>query len=180
MNLRQFLKSLAPLLLFVGPLASQNDDLLKPGTPAPEFTLADSKGTRYRLSDYHEKKPVVLFFYPGDETPGCTKQLCAVRDDYALFTGKNAVVFGINPGSGASHEKFTNHHRFSFPLLVDEGMKIAKVYGCGGIMVRRTVYVIDPKGYIVYAHRGMPPNEDIVKMLDKTIKPSASPEPAGN
>ena len=118
------------------------------------------------MSDFAGKNSVVLFFYPGDETPGCTKQLCALRDDYAEFGARNAKVFGVNPGDKKSHAKFANRHNFQFPLLIDEDWKTAKAYGCGGgLMVKRTVFVIDPDGAVVYAKRGMPPNEEILKAI---------------
>ncbi|MBN1308828.1 MAG: peroxiredoxin [Chitinispirillaceae bacterium] len=141
--------------------------MLKIGEKAPDFSLPDAEGDTVRLSDFANKNFVVLFFYPGDETPGCTKQLCAVRDDYAIFQARNAVVFGVNPGNSASHSKFIDRHKFQFPLLVDAGKKTAKAYGCvNGFLVKRTVYAIDPQRTIIYAKRGMPPNEEIVKAID--------------
>lgn len=137
--------------------------LLKPGSVAPDFTLASSNGDTVTLSDYAGKHNVVLIFYPGDQTPGCTAQLCAVRDDYALFEKKNAKVFGVNPGDLKSHRKFIEKQRYQFPLLVDENRVVAKRYGCDSWpMVKRTVYVIDTAGKIVFAKRGRPKNEEIL------------------
>ena len=160
------IRALYLLLLCFASLFAGGKDMLKIGDKAPDFSLPDAEGDTVRLSDFAGKNFVVLFFYPGDETPGCTKQLCAVRDDYAVFQARNAVVFGVNPGNSRSHTKFIRRYKFQFPLLVDERRKTAKAYGCGnGLLVKRTVYVVDPRGTIIYAKRGMPPNEEIVKIL---------------
>lgn len=130
---------------------------LKIGDKAPDFALKNARGDTVRLSDYAGKNYVVLIFYPGDETLGCTKQLCAVRDDFANFQAKQVKVFGINPADTASHRKFAEHHGFPFPLLVDPHCETATIYGCaGGIFIKRTVFVIDPSGIIVYMKQGMP------------------------
>ena len=140
--------------------------LLKTGSVAPEFSLLSSSGDTVTLSPFRGNNYVVLIFYPGDETPGCTKQLCAVRDDYSTFKAKNVVVFGVNPGSSKSHRKFADHHRFQFPLLIDENRSVARLYGCDGWpLVKRTVYLIDPAGNIIYAKRGMPSNDEILSAI---------------
>ena len=166
----QILQTAWFVMLLCLPFNVKGDDMLKVGEVAPVFTLPAANGSIISLSDYRGKNYVVLFFYPGDETPGCTKQLCAARNDYVTFEQKNAVVFGINPGNDASHAKFIKRYSFPFTLLVDEGMKTAKMYGCGGIMVRRTVYVIDPQGNIVYAKRGMPPDSEIAGVIPEVKK----------
>jgi peroxiredoxin Q/BCP len=156
-------------LLFAG----GNAMLLEKGQMAPGFSLVSSDGDTVRLSDFKGKNYVVLVFYPGDETPGCTKQLCSVRDDYAGFKAKNARVFGVNPGNLESHKKFVKRYSFQFPLLIDENRKVAKEYGCDGpMMVQRTVFVIDPDGKVVYAKRGMPADKEILEMIpeEKTVK----------
>lgn len=152
--------------IFSTSLFAGGDTMLKIGDKAPDFALVSSNGDTIRLSGFSGRYYVVLVFYPGDETPGCTKQLCAVRDDYAAFEAKNAKVFGVNPGDSASHSKFVKRYNFQFPLLIDESRETAKRYGCGsGFFVKRTVYVIDPQGIIIYAKRGMPANEDILKAI---------------
>jgi thioredoxin-dependent peroxiredoxin len=142
------------------------DTMLKTGDTAPDFALASSNGDTIRLSGFSGSHYVVLVFYPGDETPGCTKQLCAVRDDYSKFEAKNVKVFGVNPADSTSHRKFVKRYSFQFPLLIDQGRKTAKQYGCdGGLFVKRTVFIIDPKGVIIYAKRGMPSDEEILKAI---------------
>jgi peroxiredoxin Q/BCP len=140
--------------------------LLSIGQKAPEFSLESSDGGMVSLGDFTGKNYLVLIFYPGDDTPGCTRQLCAIRDDYALFEAKKTKVFGVNPAGVDSHKKFITHYGFQFPLLIDEGRKAANLYGCDNLpSVKRTVYVIDPKGIIIYAKQGLPPDEEILRAI---------------
>jgi thioredoxin-dependent peroxiredoxin len=141
--------------------------MLMPGEEAPDFSLQSDKGDTVRLADYRGKNYVVLVFYPGDETPGCTHQLCAIRDDYSKFREKGAVVFGINPAGRESHRKFVEKQQYQFPLLVDAGKKVASLYGANGMMIQRTVYIVDKEGKIAYAKRGMPPDSEILDAIAK-------------
>jgi peroxiredoxin Q/BCP len=133
--------------LFSTPLAA--------GTPAPDFTLSDDSGWPVTLSKLRGKN-VVLVFYPGDDTPGCTKQLCQFRDDWADARKRGVEVFGVNPQSAQKHEKFRSKFNFPFPLLVDKGQQVAALYQANGLIVKRTVYLIGPDGKILFARRGMP------------------------
>lgn len=138
-------------------------DLLSVGSDAPDFTLETHDGAQVHLASVLKSNTVVLIFYPGDATPGCTKQLCAVRDDYSRFTEAGAVVYGVNPGSAASHKKFAKKQQYQFPLLVDEKSAVAQKYGTkGAMMTIRTVYVIDRQGKIIFARRGMPSVDEII------------------
>lgn len=145
--------------------------MLSPGSVAPDFSLPDEQGNVVTLSSFRGGQPVVLIFYPGDQTPVCTAQLCGVRDQYEDFTAVGAVVFGINPGSRSSHQKFSQRHDFPFRLLVDEDSTVARQYE--SLMVRvgplalvnRTVYVVGVDGTIVFAQRGSPDNETILAAL---------------
>ncbi len=105
---------------------------------------------------------VVLVFYPADETPTCRQQLCEFRDQWSLVESRNTVVFGVNPGSAESHAEFRAKRSFPFPLLVDREKLVAKQYGAGGPIVRRTVYLIGPDGTIRYARRGKPAPEEVL------------------
>jgi peroxiredoxin Q/BCP len=134
---------------------------LSPGTAAPDFTLSDQDGNPVTLSELRGRN-VVLVFYPADETPTCRQQLCEFRDQWSLVQSKNAIVFGVNPGSAASHGGFRNNRQFPFPLLVDEGKRVAQIYNAGGPIVRRTVYLIGPDGVIRYAERGKPSPEHVL------------------
>jgi peroxiredoxin Q/BCP len=136
-------------------------DPLPVGTRAPEFSLADDAGHTVSLSALRGKS-VVLVFYPGDDTPGCTKQLCQFRDDWSEAQARGVEVFGVNPQSAGSHQKFQARYEFPFPLLVDEGKRVASLYRAGGLIVRRTVYLIGPDGVIRYARRGKPPVSEVL------------------
>ena len=140
--------------------------LLSLGSPAPDFTLPDDSGGRVRLADWLSRGPVVLVFYPMDETPGCTTQLCEIRDHWSEFQKRGVAVFGVNPGSAPSHAKFRQNHQFPFPLLVDEERKVAKLYNAAGVLIiRRTVYGIGKDGRIVFAERGKPEPSRILAAL---------------
>ncbi len=142
---------------------------LRLNAPAPDFTLKDSSGHPVRLGDLHGH-PVVLIFYPADLTPGCTMQLCAIRDDWQKFHARGIRVFGINHGDTASHHSFVSKHHLPFPLLTDLHKKISVLYGAvrslfGVKIIRRTVIGIDAAGLICYLKRGMPRTADILKAI---------------
>ncbi len=130
--------------------------LLEVGTKAPDFTLLDKDGKEVSLSDFLGKK-VVLYFYPRDNTPGCTRQACAFGEKYSAFKAKNIEVIGISKDSVASHLKFAEKYSLPFILLADPDRKAIESYGgwqekkmCGklGMGVVRTTYIIDEKGII--------------------------------
>ena len=130
-------------------------DPLAVGTPAPDFTLLDEAGHPVTLSKLRGKN-VVLVFYPGDDTPGCNKQLCDFRDYWKEARERGTLVFGVNPQSAGSHTKFREKFKFPFPLLVDPGQRVASLYHANGLIIKRTVYRIDAKGVIRFAQRGAP------------------------
>lgn len=126
------------------------------GDRAPEFTLPGTGGRQYSLSDY-AGQPVVLVFYPGDDTPVCTRQLNSYNDDLAQFEQVGAQVLAISAQDVASHEKFAGKHGFHFPLLADTDKQVAAAYGTLGPLgfPRRSVFVVDAAGVIRYAHRAI-------------------------
>lgn len=126
------------------------------GDQAPEFTLPGTGGRNYSLSDY-AGKPVVLVFYPGDNTAVCTKQLCSYTKSINEFSSVGAQVLGISPQSVESHEKFSAQHGFGFPLLADVDKHVSGRYGILGPLgfSRRSVFVVDGKGVIRYVHRAI-------------------------
>jgi len=136
-------------------------DPLPVGTKAPDFSLPDDSGRTVSLKALRGK-PVVLVFYPGDNTPGCTKQLCQFRDNWGEAVARGVEVFGVNPGSVKSHGSFRGKYHFPFPLLVDAGQKVAALYHANGLFVKRTVYRIDPEGIIRFAQRGMPGPREVL------------------
>ena len=138
--------------------------MLTVGSQAPGFEAFDQSGKSVRLPAL-KGSPVVLVFYPGDDTPGCTRQLCAFRDHWTAYTDAGVAVFGVNPQGAASHEKFAAKFAFPFPILVDRGGRIANAYRAGGRLVRRSVYGIGPDGRIAFAQRGSPAPELVLAAL---------------
>jgi peroxiredoxin Q/BCP len=136
-------------------------DPLAAGSKAPEFSLPGQDGKAVRLSKLRGKN-VVLVFYPGDDTMVCRKQLCEFRDQWQQARKRNVEVFGVNPGSAESHRKFQEKYHFPFPLLVDDGQKVAEVYHANGLFIKRTVYLIGPDGVILYAKRGKPDPAEVL------------------
>ena len=136
-------------------------DPLPVGTPAPDFTLPDDAGNEVRLSALRGRN-VVLVFYPGDNTPGCTRQLCQLRDSWEAARVRGVAVFGVNPQSATSHDSFRRRYSLPFPLLVDAGRKVASLYNANGIIVKRTVYLVGPDGTIRFARRGMPSPQEVL------------------
>jgi peroxiredoxin Q/BCP len=126
------------------------------GDTAPDFTLPGTGERSYSLSEYRGQ-PVVLVFYPGDNTPVCTKQLNSYTADIGDFEGVNAQVLAISPQSVDSHEGFAAKHGFKFPLLADTDKRVAGLYGTLGPLgfPRRSVFVIDAGGVVRYAHRAI-------------------------
>ncbi|MBZ5586454.1 MAG: peroxiredoxin [Acidobacteriia bacterium] len=139
-------------------------DPLPVGSPAPDFELPDDSGGVVRLSALRGK-PAILVFYPGDNTPVCTRQLCELRDDWGRLRKRGVRIFGVNPQGAQSHERFREKYKLPFPLLVDRGQKVANLYQAGGIVVKRTVYLIGPDGKILFARRGKPAPEEILAAL---------------
>jgi peroxiredoxin Q/BCP len=134
---------------------------------APSFKAESTQGSIH-LSDYLGKQPIVLIFYPKDETPICTKQLCAVRDSKTQYAEYNALVLGVNPGSVADHVQFSKKFLFDFPLLSDQGEQIRHLYDVGKLFIlgqQRCVFVIGTDGMIIYAKKGNRPTEEILEAL---------------
>ncbi len=131
--------------------------MIEVGQAAPDFTLpgiCDGEKRDYTLSEYRGKK-VVLAFYPGDFTPGCTRQMCSYRDNYEDFAPTGAVLLGISPQSVEKHDEWIQAKGFKFPLLADTDKKVIEAYGVGAplINVRRSVFAIDTQGVVRFADR---------------------------
>lgn len=120
------------------------------GTDAPAFTVKDTNGNTVSLSDF-KGKTVVLYFYPKDDTPGCTKQACSFRDAKEQYTSKDIVVLGVSADDEASHQAFTQKYNLNFPLLADTNGELIKAYDVdGGGYAKRVTYVIDGNGKIIH------------------------------
>ncbi|HUE98232.1 MAG TPA: thioredoxin-dependent thiol peroxidase [Anaerolineales bacterium] len=130
---------------------------LPAGTPAPDFELLDDTNAPRKLSDFRGRN-VVLYFYPADDTPGCTKEACNFRDDYSAYERADIVILGVSPDTVKSHGKFKKKFQLPFPLLADEEHKVCDLYGVWGPKkfmgreyegVLRTTFLIDKDGKIV-------------------------------
>ncbi|MEK7881821.1 peroxiredoxin [Methyloversatilis sp. NSM2] len=133
---------------------------MTPGQPAPDFDAIDQHGQRHRLADFHGRW-LALYFYPRDDTPGCTKQACSIRDGRAALAARGLTVLGVSAQGSAAHRAFTDKFALDFPLLVDEGQHIARRYGAlgsgpAGLLrrwlgaYRRISVLIDPEGHIAH------------------------------
>jgi thioredoxin-dependent peroxiredoxin len=134
-------------------------DKVKVGSVAPNFTLPSQAGEMVSLKDFLGRKPVVLFFYPKDDSPGCTKEVCAFRDNFEEFRKLDAEVIGISSDSVESHRSFAVKHELSFTLLSDEGGHIRRLYGVPntfGLFPGRVTYVIDKEGAVRHVFASQP------------------------
>jgi len=143
---------------------------LKIGDPAPSFRLKDETGQWRELSEFKGKK-IALYFYPKDNTPGCTSQACSFRDGYDTLQAAGIVVLGISYDSPESHRQFKEKHRLPFPLLSDEDKQVARAYGAYGgllkfLMPRRYTYLIDEEGRIVHIFKKVDVNRQAEEVLD--------------
>jgi peroxiredoxin Q/BCP len=130
-------------------------DMPKVGDKAPDFSAAASDGTTVHLKDYVGRANIVLYFYPKDDTPGCTKEACGIRDTFDEFKGLNAVVFGVSFDSVESHKKFIAKYKLPFVLLADTDKKVARAYGVAtdsSPVASRVTFVIDRGGKIAYVN----------------------------
>lgn len=149
------------------PALPERSELIPVGDVAPDFEATDHQGRSVRLGELLKGGRVVLVFYPKDNTPVCTQQLCALRDDWSKFQERQVSVLGINPAGKDSHAAFASKHSFPFPVLVDQDSRIAAAYGAGGMLfTKRTVYVIDRDGKVLLAERGVVPHDRIFAALD--------------
>ena len=150
----------------------------KEGNAAPDFELASDTGEKVKLSDLRGR-PVVLYFYPKDDTPGCTKEACGFRDDYAQYARAGVVILGVSPDSPKSHTAFKEKFHLPFPLLADEDKKVLKKYGVWGkkkfmgreyMGVLRTTFLIGPDGKLLRIFEKVKPeghSQEILAALNK-------------
>jgi peroxiredoxin Q/BCP len=148
--------------------------MIDEGTPAPDFTLTSDTGEKVTLSELRGS-PVVLYFYPKDDTPGCTKQACAIRDNYDDFQERGAVVLGVSPDDETSHVKFKQKHGLPFTLLADPEHEVSELYGVWGerkymgktyMGVERSTFLIDPDGRVAKVMRRVKPDTHAELVLD--------------
>ncbi len=146
---------------------------IQSGIPAPDFALQDETGVVHRLSDYRGQT-VVLYFYPKDDTPGCTTEACNFRDDYSAYQKAGVTILGVSPDSPESHAKFKQKFHLPFTLLADVGHKVCDTYGVWGPKkfmgksyegVLRTTFLIDPQGQIKHVYENVKPAEHSAEIL---------------
>jgi peroxiredoxin Q/BCP len=144
---------------------------LKVGDKAPDVSGPLTDGTTFELKKRLNEAPIVLYFYPKDDTPGCTKEACALRDDFAAFRNLKATVIGASYDSIESHKKFIEKHKLPFPLLSDSDKSVAKAFGVGGFLFpSRATFIIDKTGTIIYANPSVDPSthsQEIQEALKK-------------
>ena len=148
--------------------------MVEEGKPAPDFELKSDAGETVRLSEL-KGKPVVVYFYPKDDTPGCTAQACGIRDNYEAFGERGAVVLGISPDDESSHVKFKEKYGLPFTLLADPDHRVAEQYGVWGerklygktyMGVERSTFVIGPDGNVAHVMRRVKPDTHAQQVLD--------------
>ncbi len=148
--------------------------MLKVGDKAPDFTLESNTGDQVSLSDFLGKKDVVLFFYPKDDTPGCTKEACSFRDSFPDFQSREVEVLGVSPDSVKSHEKFIGKYGLNFTLLSDPDHKMAEAYGAWGeksmygkkyMGILRTTFIIGKDGAVKHVFEKVKPADHAEEVL---------------
>jgi len=141
--------------------------------PAPDFELPDETGAMRKLSDFRGQ-PVVLYFYPKDDTPGCTTEACNFRDDYSAYEKAGVTILGVSPDSVKSHVKFKQKYDLPFPLLADEGHKVCETYGVWALKksmgreymgVLRTTFLIDVEGKVLRVFEKVKPADHSAELL---------------
>jgi thioredoxin-dependent peroxiredoxin len=151
---------------------------LPAGIQAPDFSLPDENGIIRRLSDFRGR-PIVLYFYPKDDTPGCTTEACNFRDDYSVYVDADLVILGVSPDSSKSHARFKAKYSLPFPLLADAGHKVCSDFGVWGPKIRfgreyegvlRTTFLIDSNGRIAKVFENVRPAEHSPEVLDAVKK----------
>jgi peroxiredoxin Q/BCP len=147
--------------------------MVEEGKPAPDFALTSDSGDTVKLSDLRGK-PVVLYFYPKDDTPGCTAQACGIRDDYGQFEERGAVVLGVSPDDESSHEKFKEKYGLPFTLLADPTHEVSEEYGVWKeknyagkkyMGVERSTFLIDSQGTVTKVMRRVKPDTHAADVL---------------
>jgi peroxiredoxin Q/BCP len=142
------------------------EGLLPVGSEAPVFTAQTTDGARISLPDFRGTRSVLLMFYPQDDTPGCTRQMCLARDEGARYAEAGIARFGVNPGSLESHVDFRDKYTLDFPLIVDHDADIAAAYGVlTDAGVARATYRNDPDGRIAYAQPGTHGADEVLEAL---------------
>lgn len=149
--------TLLGILVFTMTACVKKEDMLSLGSQAPDFELPDQDGEMHKLSSYLGKK-VLIYFYPKDNTPGCTAEACALRDSFNELKAKNLIILGVSADSVQSHKDFAEKHGLPFTLLADPDKKVVKLYNANGkLFVSRISYLIDEQGKIAKLYPNVNP-----------------------
>jgi thioredoxin-dependent peroxiredoxin len=154
---------------------------IKPGDQAPDFTLPTQSGETFRLQDRIGERVIVLYFYPKDNTSGCTKEACAFRDSYEVFTEAGADVIGVSSDSVDKHAGFASKHSLPFTLVSDKGGKVRKAYGVPGVLgviPGRVTYVIDRAGVVRHVFSSMTDIDGHVNHTLQVVRELQAEQPA--
>jgi peroxiredoxin Q/BCP len=153
-------------LIITGLLMGKSDSI-REGDIAPDFTLVDQNGKAHTLSDYFGQK-IVIYFYPKDDTPGCTKEACAIRDGYEEFISERIKVFGISYDDSESHKEFAEKYKLPFTLLSDTDKKTAKLYSANGILfAKRMTFLINEEGRIMKIFKNVDVSDHANEIIDE-------------
>jgi peroxiredoxin Q/BCP len=159
------IKILVAISFIIGNIMANSNEL-KVGDVAPDFSLLDQYQNEHTLSHYFGNN-IVVYFYPKDDTPGCTKEACSIRDNFNIFEEKNIIVFGISYDSPKSHKKFAEKYRIPFTLLSDIERSVAKLYNANGLLTaKRKSYLINKDGIIYKIYK----NVDVTTHTSKILK----------
>lgn len=168
---KSFLKRLGQAMLGTILMAASAHAARKVGDVAPDFSAPLSDGTTFHLKDWLVKAPLVLYFYPKDDTPGCTTEACGLRDDFDAYRNLKVPVFGVSYDDVASHRKFIEKYKLPFPLIADTDHKVAKAFGvAGALFANRSTFIIGKDGKILYANPSVNPktnSQDVREALSK-------------
>ncbi len=173
MNRMFILSTIASSLFLVSKGQSKH---ITVGDSIPVFSLRDQNDSLFNISDHIGKKILVIYFYPKDESSGCTKEACSFRDNYDMFNNAGAMVIGINSGTVESHKKFIQNHRLPFTLLSDPGNKVLKLFGVKSkfFISGRETFVIDKTGKVVFTYdsftKGAAHEKEALQFIEKMQK----------
>ncbi|HKJ96209.1 MAG TPA: peroxiredoxin [Thermoplasmataceae archaeon] len=142
-------------------------DLLSIGTKAPDFHSVDQEGKEISLSHF-KGRPVILYFYPKDDTPGCTKEACNFRDNYSQYEARGVKVLGVSVDDQESHRKFAEKYNLNFTLVADDSKDISRKYGAlGDNVAKRVTYIIDKEGSIAHVYPNVNPDQHSDEVMAK-------------
>jgi peroxiredoxin Q/BCP len=166
-------KIISSLLMAAALLTTGAAETPKIGDKAPDFTANDQDGNTVKLADFAGKQAVLLYFYPKDNTPGCTKEACGFRDRLDTLKKDGVAVLGVSMDDAESHKKFIKDHSLNFPLLVDKDGQVASAYGAkmpNGKMARRVSFLIDKNGKIAHVTDTPSADKHLTEMKDAVVK----------